>query len=61
MVKIGGGYIRARCDVEVSNRADTVKTILECGKRRGLREQHEQSVKALVEVRIFLRFEELDA
>ncbi len=50
---------RARSNVQVSNRADAVQAVLERGKGRRLRQQHEQAVQALVQVRVLLRFQQL--
>jgi hypothetical protein len=45
--------------MQVSNRADAVETVLEGGEGRGLREEHQQPVEALVQVWVSLGFEEL--
>ncbi len=44
----GEGLARSWGDMQVANRADTVKAVLEGGKSRGLREEHQEAVEALV-------------
>ena len=53
------GYIRSRCNMEKTNRAHAIETILECGKSGGLREKHQKAIKTLVQMWVFVRFKEL--
>jgi hypothetical protein len=44
-----------------SDIADAVQPVLQCRKGRALRQEHENAVKAFVEVRIFFGLEKLKA
>ena len=48
-------------NMQESQRANGVQTIPKGDERATLREQHEETVKTLEEVRVFVRFEELQA
>lgn len=41
--------------------ADTVQAVLECSKGRTLREKHKDTIKAFIQVGVFLWLEELEA
>lgn len=47
--------------MEVANGGDAIEAVLERREGRGLREQHEKPVHALVEVRVLFGLEELHA
>lgn len=47
--------------MEVPYGADTVETVFESRKSRGLRQEHEKTVETLVEVRILLWLKKLKA
>lgn len=40
--------------------ADTVQAVLECSKSRTLREEHKNTIKAFIQVGVFLWLEELE-
>jgi len=47
--------------VKIANCADATETVLECCKRRRLWEEHEKAIETLVQVRVALRLEKLEA
>jgi hypothetical protein len=53
--------VRARSNVQVADSRDAIEAVFERGKSGRLREEHEQSVKTFVEVRVSFGFEELHA
>jgi hypothetical protein len=59
--KGGGENARPWSDMQVPNRADAVEAVLEGGKGRGLREEHQEAVEALVQMRVTFGFEELES
>ena len=63
MVKggIGWGNVRPRCDVQVTDSRHGIKAVLERGKCATLGKQHEQAIKAFVEVGVSFGLEQLDA
>lgn len=51
--------IRSRRDVQIAYRTDTIQAILEGGECGRLRKQHQETIEALVEMRVLFRLEEL--
>jgi hypothetical protein len=53
--------IRSRGNVKVANATNAIQSILEGSKRGRLWQQHQETVKAFVEVWVFFRLQKLES